>query len=139
MSNGGDRAARSSNGIKDITLFVENYRCLSDKLYPVFVVWDGVLYISRYIARCFHTSIHIDTRAHIGLYTDRPICVSELDAYTLLDAYILFSRWENYLLTLAVILITSILFYFPCKLYCIQRHYIAMFPFFPHQLFFSVF
>ena len=47
MSTDTDRLPRDSNGIKDITSFVENYKSLVDKLYPVFVVWDGVLYISK--------------------------------------------------------------------------------------------
>ena len=39
---------RSSNGIRDIGTFVENYNSLLDKLYPVFAVWDAVLYVARY-------------------------------------------------------------------------------------------
>lgn len=50
MSNRG-RASRSSSasGIKDIGVFVENYRSLLDKLFPVLAVWDIVLYVARYL------------------------------------------------------------------------------------------
>ena len=52
MSDGSrDHSSRNNSGIKDIGLFVENYKSLLDKLFPVFVVWDSVLYISRFVRR----------------------------------------------------------------------------------------
>lgn len=62
----------TNSGIRDIGLFIKNYNNLSDKLYPVFAVWEIILYVTR---------------------------------------------WENYLLTLAVILVFSLLFYFPSVLF----------------------
>ena len=50
MSSRERRHDRNSNGIRDIGTFVENYNSLLDKLYPVFAVWDGVLYVTRYTA-----------------------------------------------------------------------------------------
>ena len=49
MSNRERAHSRSSGGIRDIGLFVENYKSLWDKLFPVFAVWDIVLYVARYI------------------------------------------------------------------------------------------
>ena len=36
-----------NSGIKDVGLFVENYKNLLDKLYPVFALCDAALYIVR--------------------------------------------------------------------------------------------
>ena len=45
-----ERSTKSSslNGIRDIGTFVENYDSLLDKLFPVFAVWDAVVYVTRY-------------------------------------------------------------------------------------------
>ena len=53
MSSRERRHVRNSNGIRDVGTFVENYNSLLDKLYPVFAVWDGVLYVARYTADLF--------------------------------------------------------------------------------------
>ena len=34
-------------GLRDVGQFVETYHHLLDKLYPVFAVWDVLLYVTR--------------------------------------------------------------------------------------------
>lgn len=42
----------TNSGIRDIGLFIKNYNNLSDKLYPVFAVWEIILYVTRYCRKC---------------------------------------------------------------------------------------
>ena len=93
MSSEKKRSAKTgkcsnSNG-RDITQLVDTYHHLLDKLYPAFAVWDAVLYVTRYV---------------YVLPALAPVPQDFL------------SRWENYLLTLATILILSLFLYFPCEL-----------------------
>ena len=92
MSNA-DRRTTSASGIRDIGTFVENYERLLDKLYPVLSVWDGVVYIVRY-------AFSLPLSAHRPLAINTPARC----------------RWENYLLTLCVLMALSFLLYWPGKL-----------------------
>ena len=42
-----DREQGKRPGIRDIGTFVESYKKLVDKLFPVFVIWDAVLFVAR--------------------------------------------------------------------------------------------